>query len=50
MELLQSKEFWFAVTGLLLAASEIIGMTKLKSNGVFQLIVNILKSVASKKK
>jgi len=38
------------VLGVLLALSELIGATKLKSNGVFQLFVNVLKTLAGKQK
>jgi len=37
------------VLGALLAISEVIALTKLKSNSVFQLIVNILKTATGKK-
>jgi len=45
----QSQNWILPVIGALLALSEVIALTKLKSNSVFQLIVNILKTVAGKK-
>jgi len=33
------------ILGALLAVSEILSLTRLKSNGIFQLAVNVLKSL-----
>ena len=41
MELLQKPEFWLVV---LTAASEIIGMSKLRENSVAQLVLSLIEN------
>ncbi len=45
MELFSNPIFWVIVT----AVSEIVGMSKLKSNSVIELVVNGLMSIKPKK-
>ncbi len=45
MEFLQEPWFWVVLT----AASEIVGMSKLKSNSVIQLVIRGLMSMKPKK-
>jgi len=47
MELLQKPEVWLI---LITAASEIIGMSKMKENSVVQLILSAVKSAAARGK
>ena len=45
MELFQKPEVWLI---LITAASEIIGMSKMKENSVIQLMLSFLKSAAAR--
>ena len=44
MEFLKRPEFWIIIA----AASEIIGMSSLKSNSIIQLVIQVLKAVKPK--
>jgi len=47
---MENQEVWMAVLGAVLALSEVLAfIPKLKSNSVFQLVINLLKQIAGKK-